>query len=333
MDVGRAYAAAWRWGRRAPEGLVRVAAAAAADVVWLHHGGGVRRLEANLSRVLPDLDPRALRRVSRAGMRSYLRYFGEAFTLAGRSREQIEARVSTAHRDAVQRHLDEGRQVVLALGHLGNWDLAGAWATRALAPVTTVAERLEPEEVYQEFLRFREGIGLRIIPLSHGNDVFRHLVRVVRTGPGIMPLLADRDLTAKGVEVDLFGRRARVAVGPAALAVSAGAPLMVASVTYERLCGAQRRAAGTPWGICVEFVEVPAAPAGLAARERIAAMTQAWVDLLAEAVRRHPEDWHMLQRVFVEDLDPQRYAATVAAQAPDEAPVQAVPEAQAEAER
>ncbi|HEY0117861.1 MAG TPA: phosphatidylinositol mannoside acyltransferase [Cellulomonas sp.] len=315
LDAGRAYAAAWRWGRRVPEPLVRAVTVAAADVVWLRHGGGVRRLESNLAKARPDLDAPAVRRLSRAGMRSYLRYFGEAFTLSGRSREQIEARVSVGHRERVQRYLDEGRQVVLALGHLGNWDLAGAWAARELATVTTVAERLKPEEVYQEFLRFREGIGLRIIPLSGGGDVFRQLVRVVRTGPGVMPLLADRDLTSQGVEVDLLGHRARVAVGPAALGVTAGAPVLVATITYERLHGERRRTARSPWGIHIDFIEVPPPPAGLPVRERIRLMSQAWVDVLGEAIRRHPEDWHMLQRVFVEDLDPERYAATVAEQA------------------
>jgi KDO2-lipid IV(A) lauroyltransferase len=314
VHLGRAYAAAWRWGRHVPEPVVRALARAAADVTWLRRGGGVRRLEANLARVRPDLDAARLRRLSRAGMRSYLRYFGEAFTLAGRSQERIAARVSMANREVVQRHLDEGRQVVLVLGHLGNWDLAGAWAARELAPVTTVAERLKPEEVYQEFLRFREGIGLRIIPTSGAGDVFRQLVRATRTGPGIMPLLADRDLTAKGVEVDLFGHRARVAAGPAALGVTAGAPVLVAGVTYERLRGARRRAAGTPWGIRIEFVEVPVPSPELPVRERIRVMTQSWADVLADMIRRHPQDWHMLQRVFVEDLDLGRYTATVAAE-------------------
>jgi KDO2-lipid IV(A) lauroyltransferase len=314
LDLGRAYATAWRWGRHTPEPLVRALALVAADVTWLRHGEGVRRLEANLARVRPDLGAAGLRRLSRAGMRSYLRYFGEAFTLAGRSQEQIAARVTVANRECLQPYLDQGRHVVLVLGHLGNWDLAGAWATRELAPVTTVAERLKPEEVYQEFLRFREGLGMRIIPTTGGGEVFRQLVRAVRTGPGIMPLLADRDLSAKGVEVELFGERARVAVGPAALAVSAGAPLLLAGVTYERLHGARRRAAGSPWGIRIEFFEVPTPPPDLPVRDRIRAMSQSWADVLGEVIRRRPQDWHMLQRVFVADLDPDRYAATVAAE-------------------
>ena len=137
-------------------------------------------------------------------------------------------------------HGRTGKSVVLALGHVGNWDLAGAWATRAVAPVTTVAERLEPEELFQEFVAFRESIGLTIFPLTGSGDVFRGLVRAARGGPGLIPLLADRDLTASGVEADLFGLRARFAAGPAALAISTGAPL-VTTIIYVR--AAHRRAA------------------------------------------------------------------------------------------
>ena len=61
-------------------------------------------------------------------------------------------------------------------------------------------------------------------------------------GAGLLPLLADRDLTAKGLEVDLFGHKARVAAGPAALSVTTGAPLVTTVIYYERLRGAPRAA-------------------------------------------------------------------------------------------
>ncbi|MDC7120838.1 phosphatidylinositol mannoside acyltransferase [Cellulomonas fimi] len=313
LDVARLYRLAWRYAGKVPGPVLRGAARLAADVTWLRRGGGVRRLEKNLGRARPDLDARALRRLSRAGMRSYMRYFTEAFALVGVSQEQVDHRVRAVHRELAQPYLDADGPILMALGHVGNWDLAGAWATRHLAPVTTVAERLEPEELFQEFVAFRESIGLRIIPLSGGGDVFRDLIRAARGGAGVIPLLADRDLTAKGVEVDLFGHRARVAAGPAALAVSTGAPLFPVLVRYERLRGARRRAAGSPWGVTIEFSPVVPVPEGLPRAEQIRVMTQAWVDALADGIRRHPEDWHMLQRVFVDDLDPARYAATVAA--------------------
>lgn len=319
VDVARAYQVAWRVGHRLPRGVVRAASALGADLAWWRRGAGVRRLEANLARVRPELDRRALRRLSRAGMRSYMRYFGEAFTLRGLSADQLAARVRVEGLEHLRPDLDAGRQVVLALGHLGNWDLAGAWATAHVAPVTTVAERLQPEELFQEFLAFRESIGLRIIPLTGSGDVFRQLVRVARTGPGLLPLLADRDLTAKGLEVDLFGHRARVAAGPAALAVMTGATLVPTSVTYERLRRERRRAAGGPWGVVIRFCPPVVLPPDVPRAAQVATLTQAWVDVLAEQIHRHPQDWHMLQRVFVEDLDPERDAARRTADASDAA--------------
>ncbi|GEK19927.1 lipid A biosynthesis lauroyl acyltransferase [Cellulomonas xylanilytica] len=314
MDVARAFAFAWKTAGRLPGPVLRSLFGAAADVAWLRRGGGVRQLEKNLARVRPELDARALRRLSRAGMRSYMRYFGESFALARMDKERIDARVRVVGIENVRVFTDNDQPIVLALGHTGNWDLAGAWCTREIAPVTTVAERLEPEELYQEFLAFRESIGITIFPLTGGGDVFRGLVRAARQGAAILPLLADRDLTSKGLEVDLFGHRARVAAGPAALAITTGAALVTTVISYERLTGAQRRAAGSPWGIVIQFNKAIEMPADVPRADRVRAMTQAWVDEFAAGVRQHPQDWHMLQKVFVEDLDPERYAATLAAQ-------------------
>ncbi|WP_282943856.1 phosphatidylinositol mannoside acyltransferase [Cellulomonas endometrii] len=316
VDVARLYAFAWRVTGRVPDPAMRAVFRLVADVTWLLRGGGVRQLEANLRRVRPGASPAELRRLSLAGMRSYMRYFGEAFALVGATPEQIDARVRMVDGGRVQQAIAEGRTTVLALGHVGNWDLAGAWAVRNLGRTVTVAERLKPEALFQEFLAFREGLGLEIIPLSgSGGGVFRELVRAVKQPVGgVLPLLADRDLTARGVEVDLFGERARVAAGPAALAVATGASLSTAVITYERLTGARRRAAGTSWGIVITFGRELTAPDDVPRSERVAALTQAWVDDLAVGIAAAPQDWHMLQKVFVADLDPERYARTLAAE-------------------
>ncbi|MCB7137624.1 phosphatidylinositol mannoside acyltransferase [Cellulosimicrobium marinum] len=309
FDSGKAFTFAWRHAHKVPDPVLRGVFTAVADVAWLARGGGVRQLEKNLARVRPGLRPRELRRLSRAGMRSYMRYYREAFTLPAWSPEQVTARVRLVDYDNLTVHLDGDRSPVLALAHQGNWDLAGAFATPNIAPVLTVAERLEPPELFEEFLAFRTSIGLEILALGDG-DVFRDLVRGASRPGRIIPLLADRDLTARGVEVDLFGRRARVAAGPAALAVSTGTPLVPTGIYYERLRGERRRAAGTAWGLVIRFFPRVEVPAGVPRAEQVAALTQGWVDALSVAIREHPEDWHMLQKVFVEDLDPERYART-----------------------
>lgn len=307
--ASRLFLGGWHLAARLPEPLVRGAMLVAADVSWARRGAGVRRLEANLRRARPGAAPRELRRISRAGMRNYLRYYGETFLLGRLTGEQVDARVRAVGGPAVLAEAAAGRSVVLALGHQGNWDLAGAWATRHIAPVTTVAERLEPAEVFDEFVRLREGIGLTIIPLDAGREVFRDLVRAVRSGGRLVPLLADRDLTARGLEVDLLGERARVAAGPAALAAATGAVLVPTTIRHERLRGARRRAAGARWGIVLEFhAPVPPAP-GLTRGEQVQHLTQGWVDALGADIAAHPEHWHMLQRVFVADLDAARDAS------------------------
>ncbi|CAM3578581.1 phosphatidylinositol mannoside acyltransferase [Isoptericola cucumis] len=320
LDVAKLYTFAWRHAPKVPEPVLRAAFTLVADVTWCCRTQGVRRLEANYARVRPDLDGPALRRLTRAGMRSYMRYFREAFTLQGATPEQVTARVRVEGLENLQPHVDAGRGVSLALAHLGNWDLAGAYASAHIAPVLTVAERLKPEELFQEFVAFRRSLGIEALPLGDA-DVFRSLVRGGAAGGVIIPLLADRDLTARGIEVDLCGHRARVAAGPATLALTAKVPLVPVGITYERLTGERRRVAGTAWGIVLRFYpEVPVPDVTTAAgkpdrRAQAALMTQGWVDAVGRTLVESTQDWHMLQRVFVDDLDQERYARTQAADA------------------
>jgi len=319
------YGAGWRVVRLLPERAAYAVFALGADLAWQHRGAGVRRLEANLARVRPDLDPAALRRLSRAGMRSYLRYWCDSFRLPDWDEDRIVSTVRTAGDAPVRATLAAGRGVVMFLGHLGNWDHAGAWSAMRLATVTTVAERLRPEELFDRFVGFRERLGMRVLPLTgpSGSDgasgsggsggsggsngsVFGALLRALRDG-GFVPLLADRDLTERGVPVRLFGSPARVAGGPAGLALASGAALHPVSIRYERLGGrligrAPRHGIVITWHDEVPVPDLPPGPDGRRApRSRlVAAMTQACVDALAGAIAEHPQDWHMLQRVFVD---------------------------------
>jgi lauroyl/myristoyl acyltransferase len=286
------------WGavRRMPERAAYALFDALADLTVAR--GGAARMRANYARVRPELDDAALDALVRDGMRRYLRYYCEAFRLPELSGEDLADRVRAEGLGPVREVLDAGESLVCFLGHLGNWDLAGAWGTTHLGPVTTVAERLEPEAVFREFLDFREGLGMTILPLTGGPDVFAELRRATRR-PGLIPLLADRDLTARGIEVDFCGRRARMAPGPAALALAERRPLFPVSIRHERR-------AGGGWGIVITFHPPVEVPATGTTREKAVAMTQQCADVLGAVVREHTSDWHMLQRVFVEDLDPSR---------------------------
>src|SRR5690606_6127599 len=121
-----------------------------------------------------------------------------------------------------------GRGVIVALPHSGNWDAAGAWVAAHGWPLTTVAERLKPEGLYQRFVAFRNRLGIEIIPTTGSERPPIDLLTERLRAGYVVPLLADRDLSARGVEVTFFGGRTRMPVGPALLALRTGAPLYVA---------------------------------------------------------------------------------------------------------
>ncbi|UFU01584.1 phosphatidylinositol mannoside acyltransferase [Ruania suaedae] len=317
LDPARLFSLAWRLVPRMPRPWARGIFDAVAVVAHALRVSGVRQLERNLGRLLPGSTARQLRRLSRRGMRSYLRYYCEAFQLPGMDEAEVDARVRASGHEQVAEVVRSGGSVVLALGHAGNWDLAGAWANRHLGTVTTVAERLEPAELFAEFLAFRESLGMVIVPHERGGGVFRRLLTAARR-PGVVPLLADRDLSATGVEVELevTGRPAvRVAPGPAALALAGGHRLIPVMISYERLTGARRRAARSPWGIHVEFLAEVAVPDRRSADGQVLIrdLTRAWFTAYAARLAQVSQDWHMLQKVFVEDLDPERLARARAA--------------------
>ncbi|HYO86624.1 MAG TPA: phosphatidylinositol mannoside acyltransferase [Dermatophilaceae bacterium] len=266
----------------------------------MHRRGGksVSRLRSNYARVRPELDPEALDRLVHDGLRSYLRYWCEAFRLPVRDTADLVAQVEVRGDVPVRAELQAGRGVACFLGHLGNWDTAGAWSTTQLWPVTTVAERLRPEELFTRFVAFRESLGMTILPLTGAGNAFAGLKSAIAEG-ALVPLLADRDLTRTGVVVDFVGLPARMAPGPAALALATGAALFPVSVHYEPVPQAVHESG---FRLVITFHDRVWPPENGAGAERIQAMTQACADALGETVRTRTEDWHMMQRVFVADL-------------------------------
>ncbi|MEH0632376.1 phosphatidylinositol mannoside acyltransferase [Streptomyces bottropensis] len=302
------YGLGWATVKKLPEPVAVRLGRTIADATWKRRGPLVRRLEANYARVVPGASPERLAELSRAGMRSYLRYWMESFRLPAWSEERIGSGVTVKDLHLLTDGLAAGRGVVLALPHLANWDLAGAWLTTEIKiPFTTVAERLKPETLYDRFVAYREGLGMEVLP-HNGASAFGALARRLRDG-GVVCLVADRDLSASGVEVDLFGEPARMPAGPALLAQQTGALLLPVTLWYDD-SPVMRGRVHAP-------IEVP----GTGTRaEKTSVMTQALADAFATGIADHPEDWHMLQRLWLADLDPAKSPDGPGRAAPDPAP-------------
>ncbi|MCZ4097522.1 phosphatidylinositol mannoside acyltransferase [Streptomyces sp. So13.3] len=285
------YGLGWSAVKKLPEPVANALGRQIADLVWRRRGKGVLRLESNLARVVPDADEARLRELSRAGMRSYLRYWMESFRMPSWDRDRFRTGVDIQDAHILKDGLAAGKGVILALPHMGNYDLAGAWVTTKIGvPFTTVAERLKPETLYDRFVAYREGLGMEVLPHT-GGSAFGTLARRLRAG-GLVCLVADRDLSASGIEVKFFGEATRMPAGPAMLAQQTGALLLPVTLWYDDST-IMRGRIHPP-------VEVPE----LGERaEKAAVMTQDLADAYASGIAEHPQDWHMLQRLWLADLE------------------------------
>jgi phosphatidylinositol dimannoside acyltransferase len=297
-DAG--YGFGWSVVCRLPESWAQSAFRFFADLAWRRQGPGVRVLEGNLRRVIGvEASGGQLRALSRQAMRSYARYWLEAFRLPVMPADRLVGGMrDSGHIETAFEYLAAGRGVVFALPHMGNYDQAGAWViAKGAGSITTVAERLKPESVYGRFVAFREGLGVEVLPASGGtSSAFGVLAQRLRAGK-LVCLVCDRDVTGGGLEVEFFGEKARMMGGPAALAVQTGAALMPVILWFE----------GDHWGVHIhEAIPVPAEGDS---KQKAVAMMQQVARLFEAGIRAHPQDWHMLHKVFAADLGPARLAA------------------------
>ncbi|MFV0494345.1 phosphatidylinositol mannoside acyltransferase [Mycobacterium sp.] len=286
-----AYATGWRAVRAMPEFAARNAFDAGAR--YFARGGGPEQLRKNLARVIgvrPADVPDALLRDSLA---SYARYWREAFRLPTMDLKSLTRRLdaSVGGKDNLNAALAAGRGVVLALPHSGNWDMNGVWLSQTHGTFSTVAERLKPESLYRRFIAYRETLGFEVLPLSGGeHPPFEVLSDRLRDNR-VVALMAERDLTRTGVEVDFFGEPTRMPAGPAKLAIETGAALLPSHCWFT----------GDGWSCKMQT------PLDCGSGD-VAVITQALADEFARNIAANPEDWHMLQPQWLADLSDDRRA-------------------------
>lgn len=279
-----AYFAGWRIVRVLPHTWAYGLFERLATYLVGKDGKGVQRLRSNLRRIKPHLSEAELQLLLGQAMSSYLRYWCDTFRIQDWSTSQIQSSVTLTRGELILDPMRDGRGVVIALPHSGNWDHAGAYFCSLGIPLVTVAERLKPEALFQRFLRYRQAMGFEV--LSIDSRSFATLIKRARE-KRLIALVADRDLSASGVDVNFFGFPARMPAGPALLAIKTGIPLVVAHVSY------------TQSGIHIEFTSVDVSEDG-SESERVAQMTQRMASLFEKGIAAHPQDWHMLQRIWTD---------------------------------
>ena len=280
------YLFAWKLIALLPEKSAYKLANYVSDRIYKKNGKGIKQLRSNYARVMPEYSPEKLEELTKLGMRSYLRYWFDTFRLSKWSKNRIIQTTQVIRENLLRDPVQSKRGCIVALPHAGNWDHAAAYFCSTGIPLTAVVEKLKPEAIFKKFLAYRESIGIEAI--SHKEKTIPILTERLQAGK-LIALVADRDMSRNGIEVNFFGKTSKMPSGPAILAIKTGAPLITAYVRY------------TQGGIEIIFDETLKPTNSGSEEEQIKIITQSMADNFAKRIKENPVDWHMLQRIWVDE--------------------------------
>lgn len=283
------YASLWRLVRLIPEKSAYLLADRLAAIGYKRNSKRVQRLRTNYQAILDflgkDSSRRYLEDLVQEGLRSSMRYWCDTFRISDWSTERAIETTEIVGLENLQRLYNSGAGVIVAVPHAGNWDHAGYTITSIGMPVHTVAEHLEPERLFLRFLEHRARMGMTVLDLD--KSPMPKLVEFLKQGK-LVALVSDRDLSKSGIDVNFFGKIARMPGGAAALAYDTGAHLVTAFVHY------------TKNGIRVEFSRELSVNRNLDRASEIRRVTQEVASQFERSIGANPTSWHMLQRIFID---------------------------------
>ena len=278
------YFAGWRLVRWLPEATAYRIAYRLGDFLVRRNGKSVSRLRSNLARTQKAISSSDLEDLTRRAMRSNMRYWVDTFRFPDWSIQRVRESVDVTNEHLLMDAIASKTGVIVSLPHAGNWDHAGAYFCANGVHLVTVAERLKPEKLFLKFLKYRQDMGMEVLPLN--GETIGVLATRLREGH-LVALVADRDLSKSGIEVQFFDGPTRMPAGPAVLALQTQAPLITAFVSY------------TPTGIHVDFKNV-VIPSQGEQRDRVKEIVSMTAKHFEEGIRENPQDWHMLQRIWTD---------------------------------
>ena len=280
------YLFAWKVIGVLPEKSAYKLANLISDQIYNKNGKGVKRLRSNYQRVVPNISDLQLDKLTKDGMRSYLRYWFDTFRLNKWSKSRIIETTFVVRENLLRDPVETKKGCIIALPHAGNWDHAAAYFCSTGIPLTAVVEKLKPEAIFKKFLAYRQSIGIEAI--SHKEKTIPILMDRLNEGK-LIALVADRDMSRNGIEVNFLGGIAKMPAGPAILAIKSGSPLVTAYIRY------------LDNGIEITFDETIKLPIAGNEEEQVRKITQSMADNFAKRIKDSPVDWHMLQRIWVDE--------------------------------
>ncbi len=187
---------------------------------------GIRRavVERQLRAAFPDWTADRVTDVARGAYESLGRTFIETAVLPSYSREQVLDMFERIDNwAAVEAARALGRGVILLTGHIGNWELGGAYIAARGVPLDAVTRGMQNPLFDGYITRTRERIGMQVV---HDADAVRQVPRALRAGRAVAFVFDQGAVGLASTWVPFFGRMAKTPRGPAVFALRLDAPMV-----------------------------------------------------------------------------------------------------------
>jgi Kdo2-lipid IVA lauroyltransferase/acyltransferase len=194
---------------------------------------GVRRavVERQLSAAFPDWTPEHVAQVARESYGHLGRTSIETAILPSYGgREIVDLFEGVDGWSIVEERLARGRGLILVTGHLGNWELGGAYLAARRLPIDAVARHMANPLFDRYLTRTRQRIGMTVV---HDEDAVRRVPRSLRAGRAVAFLIDQGAVGLASTWVPFFGRYAKTPRGPAVFALRLDAPIVFGAAVRQ----------------------------------------------------------------------------------------------------
>lgn len=260
-----------------PERISRAMARGLGALIARIWGSRRRMARRNLERSYGDgLTAADVDRITRDSFKNTALSLFEVLRFPRMTREGIRGRVIGDTPQCLNEVVRQGRGAILLSGHVGNWELFGAWVRALGFPLDVVVKPMRNPYVDALFNRCRASADIGII---HTQVATRGIVRALQANR-FVAILADQYAGAEGVDVAFFGRPASTPRGPAALALKFNCPILTGALTRE------------PDGRYRAWIDEPLEPDPQAEVEgEVLRLTQEVTRRIEAHIRRAPGQW------------------------------------------
>jgi lauroyl/myristoyl acyltransferase len=271
---------------RLPRAWAYALAVLAARFAWWFSPRARPRLEFNLKVACPELerDEAQLRRISWLNFRNHAKAYADLMMLPTTAVESMSSQLEIRGLEHLEQASKYGKGVLAVSCHMGSYEVVAAIWSATLTPVSFFAEELEPRTLFEWYRDTRARLGVSVLTLDHGG--IRKVMQALRDQEMVITAI-DRDITGTGHSMPFFGRPAPIPLGPAAIALRLGTPLL--PVCVYRLPDDRYVAEAAPMVIPKDTGHP---------KEDQVRTTEQLLRQIEVFIQRHPEQWHVPHRIW-----------------------------------